>query len=318
MLLNDQCISKLKIVVILPAFKTQKTILPVIGKIGEAVSKIVVVDDCCPVNTGDFVRKNCLDDRVEVLFNEENLGVGGAMITGYKYAIENNYDIAVKIDSDGQMDPLLIPEFILPFQQGNVDYVKGNRFLRPGDLAMMPIHRVIGNAWLSFLNKFASGYWRIFDPTNGYTAIRISILRKINFEQLENRYFFESDMLYHLGVNRGVVMDIPIKGIYADEVSGLSAWGNFFPFLGKMIRNTTRRVFYQYYLRDFSIASLELLLGLLCTSYGVISGALRWYESAHLNVPATGGQVMFSALPIIIGVQCLIAFLNFDILNEPR
>ncbi len=310
--------SKLKIVVVLPAFKTKKTILSVIEKIGGDVSKIVVVDDCCPENTGNFVRKNCLDPRVEVLFNEENLGVGGAMIVGYEYAIEHNYDIAVKIDSDGQMDPSLLPEFILPFYQENIDYVKGNRFLRPGDLAMMPFHRIIGNAWLSFLNKFASGYWRIFDPTNGYTAIRVAVLKKINFDKLENRYFFESDMLYHLGMNRAVVVDVPIKGLYADEVSGLSAWKNFLPFLVKMIRNTLKRVFYQYFLRDFSVASLELLVGLVCIFSGVLFGVLRWYESVQLNIPATGGQVMLSALPIIIGVQCLIAFLNFDILNEPR
>ncbi len=308
----------MKIVVILPTFKTGETILSVIEKIGDDVDKIVVVDDCCPMKTGLFVQENCRDPRVEVLFHKKNSGVGGAMITGYKYAIDNGYDIAVKMDSDGQMDPALLPEFILPFQQNNIDYVKGNRFLRPGDLSMMPVHRIIGNAWLSFLNKFASGYWRIFDPSNGYTAIKVTMLQKFNIEQLDNRYFFESDMLYHLGMNRGVVMDIPMKGIYADEVSGLSAWKNFFPFLAKMIRNAAKRILYQYYLRDFSIASLELLIGLSCTSYGVLSGLLRWYESVQTNVPATGGQVMFAALPIIVGVQCLIAFLNFDIVNEPR
>ena len=317
-MLYDKNDDILKISVILPAYKTKGHILSVISLIGNEVQHIIVVDDACPLKTGLFVEDNCSDPRVKVLFNQRNMGVGGAMVTGYKYAIAHDYDIAIKIDSDGQMNPSLIPDFLRPLIKNGIDYVKGNRFFRFGDLSGMPIHRIIGNACLSFLNKFASGYWHIFDPTNGYTAVKVSSLKKIDLDKIDKRYFFESDMLYHLGLSRAVVKDIPMVAVYADEVSGLSAWKNLFPFIWKNFRNSIKRIIYQYYLRDFSVASLELLLGLCLTFGGVTIGIWRWIDGLYLNVSATGGQVMLAALPIIIGVQFLISFLNFDIMNEPK
>jgi len=308
----------LKTLVILPAYKTKKHILSIIHLIGNEVQHIIVVDDACPLKTGLWVEENCSGPRVTVLFHQRNLGVGGAIVTGYKYAIAHDYDIAIKIDSDGQMDPLLIPDFLQPLIENDIDYVKGNRFFRFGDLSGMPIHRIIGNACLSFLNKFASGYWHIFDPTNGYTAVKISSLKKIDLDKIDKRYFFESDMLYHLSLSRAVVKDIPMVAVYADEVTGLSAWKNLFPFLWKISRNTMKRIIYQYYLRDFSVASLELLLGLFLTFGGTTIGTWRWINGLYINVPTTGGQVMLAALPIIIGVQFLISFLNFDTMNEPK
>ncbi len=316
--MTDTKKEKAGVAVILPCYKSREHILKVIAEIGEEVSHILVVDDACPLQTGKYVEQNCSDPRLVVLFHDENRGVGGAVKTGYRYVLDNRIDYAVKIDSDGQMSPALIPDFLEPLVERRADYTKGNRFFRSGDLAQMPIHRVIGNAGLSFLNKIASGYWKIFDPTNGYTAISHRALQELQLQYIDDRYFFESDMLYHLSLNRCVVRDIPMTALYGDEKSGLSAGRNMLPFFFKMIRNSIKRIIYRYYLRDFSIASLELFLGLILTLSGSSWGLWKWYQGTVTGIPATGGQVMLAALPIIVGVQMLVSFLNYDIVSEPR
>lgn len=142
-----------KIAVVIPTYKALQHILGVIGKIGSDVEKIYVVDDCCPDNSGDFVAANCTDPRVTVIRHAENQGVGGAVMTGYKAAIENGMDILVKIDSDGQMDPDLIMDFVVPIVNGEADYTKGNRFFDLEKVRSMPKVRLFGNAVLSLMCK---------------------------------------------------------------------------------------------------------------------------------------------------------------------
>ena len=162
------------IAVVIPTYKARDHILDVISKIGAEVSAIYVVDDACPEHTGEYVKSRCQDDRVILIKYGVNLGVGGAVMTGYKAAISDGCDVIVKIDSDGQMDPELIPQFVAPILDGEADYTKGNRFFDIESVKTMPKIRLFGNAVLSFLCKISSGYWSIFDPTNGYTAIHSS------------------------------------------------------------------------------------------------------------------------------------------------
>ena len=158
-------------------------------------SLIYVIDDKCPQQTGEFVQRNSTDPRVRVLFHENNQGVGGAVITGYKHAIADGATVIVKIDGDGQMDPSLLDHFVSPILDGTADYTKGNRFFDLDRIGRMPVIRIFGNAVLSFATKLSSGYWNIFDPTNGYTAIHAGIAQRLPLDKLSKRYFFESDML---------------------------------------------------------------------------------------------------------------------------
>ena len=189
---------KPKIAVIIPTYNARDSILDVINQIGSEVTRIYVVDDCCSYNSGDIVSSNCKDKRVSVIKHEENQGVGGAVITGYKAAIVEGMDILVKIDSDGQMDPALIMDFVAPIIEGEADYTKGNRFYDIEKVRSMPKIRMFGNAVLSFMSKLSSGYWNIFDPTNGYTAIHADVAHQLPFNKITRRYFFESDMLFRL------------------------------------------------------------------------------------------------------------------------
>ena len=307
----------MKIAVTIPSYKVRAHVLDVIARIPPKVQRIYVVDDKCPQHSGELVEEQCRDPRVRVIFHEENQGVGGAVSSGYRAAIEEGMDIVVKVDGDGQMDPALIPHFTRPIERGRADYTKGNRFYRPESLKGMPPIRLFGNAALSFINKLSTGYWSIMDPTNGYTAIHTSVLREMPLHKLEKRYFFETDMLYHLNTMRAVVHDVPMDAVYADEESSLKVSKVLPEFMVKHVNRFFKRYVYLYLLRDFNIGSLYSLLGVVLCGLGVVFGGWAWLRSLTTGQPATSGTVMLAALPLIIGIQFLIAFLHHDVERVP-
>jgi dolichol-phosphate mannosyltransferase len=306
------------IAVVIPCFKVKQHILTVIEKIGDEVQKIYVIDDACPEKTGDYVELNSIDRRLIVIRHKENQGVGGAVMTGYRAAIEDGNEIIVKIDGDGQMNPELINTFVQPILDGEADYSKGNRFYNLQEIHKMPLIRLLGNAILSFITKISSGYWDLFDPTNGFTAIHSNVARALQFEKISKRYFFETDMLFQLNILRAVVVDIPMDAIYLDEKSNLRISKIFGEFILKHLRNFFRRIFYNYYLRDMSLASLELIMGMVLITWGAIYGAYHWISSMQVGIQTPAGTVMLSALPIIVGIQFLLAFIGYDISFKPR
>lgn len=222
------------------------------------------------------------------------------------------------MDGDGQMDPSLIGVFIKPIINNQADYTKGNRFFNPQDVIQMPAIRRFGNIALSFMQKISSGYWDLFDPTNGYTAINLKVIKLLPIDKIDKRYFFESDLIFRLGTINAVIRDIPMKALYADEVSNLKISDILLRFLSAHIRNTCKRIFYKYYLRDFSVASLELPIGLLLVLFGSVMGSVEWLSSLVNHTYASSGTVMLVSLPIIIGVQFLLSFLSYDIATQPK
>lgn len=308
----------MNIAVVIPAFKVTRHIIALLASIGPDATRIYVVDDRCPEGSGKLVEAECRDPRVTVLYNERNLGVGGAVMHGYRAAIADGADVIVKIDGDGQMDPALLPMFVAPILRGEADYTKGNRFY---DLTMtqgMPMIRIIGNAGLSFMAKLSSGYWNVFDPTNGYTAIHANVARLLPFSKISNRYFFESDMLFRLNIIRAVVLDIPMNARYEDEVSNLRISRIAGEFLYKHLRNAGKRVFYNYFLRDMSAASIELVVGCALLAFGSIFGLVHWIGSAVQAEATPAGTVMLAAIPVIVGLQLILSFLNYDVMSVPR
>ncbi len=306
------------IAVVIPCYRVKRQILEVISGIGPECQAIYVVDDACPEGAGDHVEAECGDPRVRVLRHDRNRGVGAATITGYQAALQAGAEIIVKLDGDGQMDPSWIPALLRPIQDGEADYVKGNRFFELDGLQPMPRLRLLGNSLLSFASKLSSGYWSVFDPTNGYTAIHAAVARRLPFAKLSQGYFFESDLLFRLGILRAVVCEVPMPAVYKDESSSLVIRKIAGVFAWKHFANTLKRIFYCYYLRSFNIASIEVLAGLAFLSFGIWFGLSHWIEGARNNVPATSGTVMVAALPVIVGVQLILAFLGYDLSNEPR
>jgi len=306
-----------EIAVVIPCYRVSAHILGVIAGIGPEVGKIYVVDDACPDRSGDLVERECRDMRVRVIRLPKNSGVGGAVMAGYRAALNDRQRVIVKVDGDGQMDPALIPDFISPILFGEADYTKGNRFFDLEELRNMPKVRLIGNATLSFLTKISSGYWNVFDPTNGYTAIHSDVARHLPLEKISHRYFFESDMLFRLNTLRAVVVDVPMSAKYGDEISNLHISKVASEFFFKHVKNFLKRIFYNYYLRDMSVASLQLPIGLVLVVFGGIFGAYHWFASLRTGMAAPLGTVMLSALSIIVGLEFLLAFLAYDISVVP-
>lgn len=306
------------IAVVIPSFRVKAHILDVIARIGPECGRIYVVDDRCPEHSGEHVEASCPDPRVRVIYNQENLGVGGATMVGYEAAIADGAQAIVKIDGDGQMDAATIPRLVRPLLDGEADLVKGNRFFELEGLRTMPRIRLAGNAFLSFASKLASGYWNVFDPTNGFTAIHAAVAKVLPLAKVNRRWFFESDLLFHLGILRAVIQDVPMPATYGEERSSLVVHRVAFGFAGRHLVNLVKRIFYSYFLRDFNIASIELVLGLAFLGFGGWVGVAHWLEVTRTGVPATSGTVMLAALPVLLGLQLLIAFLSYDLQNVPR
>lgn len=300
--------------VVIPCFRVRDHILSVLERIGPEVGRIYVVDDACPEQSGKFVADNIRDPRVTVIHNDTNLGVGGATMTGMTQAVKDGASVVIKIDGDGQMDPSLIPSFASVILSREADYAKGNRFFEPEGLSGMPLSRLIGNAGLSFLSKISSGYWHNFDPTNGFIAIHGRLIELLPLEKISKRYFFESDLLFRLNLLNARVVDIPMFAHYADEISGMKPYREIPRFTAAHLRNFLKRIFYSYFIRNFSIASIELVLGTLLFLFGIVFGLANW----GTQEPATAGTVMIAAIAIILGSQLLLAFLNYDIQSVPR
>lgn len=307
----------MKIAVIIPCYNVKEQILNVLSKIGSNIHEIIIVDDNCKQNTADFVSENFKDKRLKIIRQKENGGVGSSTIAGIKLALEGDCEIFVKIDGDGQMDPAFVLQLVDPILSKEADYTKGNRFYHLKELRNMPLTRLLGNAALSLITKFSSGYWSLSDPTNGFTAVHRKAVLELELDQISKRYFFESDMLYHLNQINAVVQDVAIPAYYGEEKSNLRVSAVFLEFALKNLSNFFKRIYFNYFLKDFSIASFQFFFGTLLFWFGTIFGLWSWYDSAQNNTQATAGTVMFAALPILIGFQLFMSFLSHDIKAQP-
>lgn len=307
-----------KIAVVIPCYKVTRHVLGVIAAIDDAVTAIYCIDDACPDGSGRLIEDAGTDPRVKVLFHARNLGVGGAIKTGYRAAIADGMDILVKIDGDGQMDPTLLPDFVTPIADGHADYTKGNRFWNLTHIRRMPRLRRVGNLLLSFLAKASSGYWQVFDPTNGYTAIHAKVASHLPLDSISDRYFFETDMLFRLNTVRAVVQDVAMDAQYGDEQSNLKIGHVVGEFAVKHVRNTFKRIGYNYFLRDLSVASLELVAGVGLLGFGAVFGLFHWMQSAAEGAATPVGTIMIATVALISGLQFLLAFIGIDIANVPR
>jgi glycosyltransferase involved in cell wall biosynthesis len=304
---------------VVPAYNVGGAVAAVLRQIPPLVRTIVVVDDASTDDTGAIVDRFAeVDHRLLVVHHERNRGVGGAMVTGFRTAIDAGADVVVKIDGDGQMPLWLLPQLIAPLVAGEADYTKGNRFRDFNAIRQMPLVRRIGNVLLSFLAKSATGYWHCFDPTNGFIAIRADVLSQVPLAKVDPTFFFETSMLAHLYLLGAVVKEVPMPARYAGEPSSLRIGRVLRQFPGKLMAALARRIALKNFVYDFNLESLHIAAGIPLLAGGVIYGAYNWlwYVRHHLNAPT--GTVVLPALAIMLGVQLLVTAASYDLQSVPR
>ena len=309
-----------KIAIIIPYYNASKHIVEVISNIPENIHTIIIINDKSqePLPENEILLIKKPDTALVILNNEINLGVGGATKKGFQYAINNDFSIVIKMDADNQMDAKFLPDLIKPLLTKKSEMSKGNRFSDRKHLQKMPVVRRFGNLWLSFLTKIASGYWNNFDPTNGYFAIKTSTLKKIDLYKLSNRYFFETSLLAQLYFVNARIKDIPMPPIYADEKSSMQVWKMPSIFIKNLLKIFIKRIVKRYFLYDFNITSIYIIIGLPMFIFGIVFGVYNWIYFYNLKTFTPTGTIMIVTLSIILGFQLLLQAIQLDIANAPK
>ena len=303
------------IAAVVPAHNEAAHILDVIDGLPDVVDHIVIVDDKSTDDTAALAESS-RDPRVRVIRHEQNTGVGGAIISGHKLALELGSDIDVIFAGDDQMDPTYLPALLDPIVHEGYGFTKANRFYSSTSYQGMPTYRVFGNVVLSLANKAASGYWNLFDPQNGYTATSAEVLRRLDLDSISQGYEFENDYLLNLNILNVRAKDIPIPARYGSEVSGMKM-RKVVPAIGGMLfAGFFRRVLRKYVVGSFSPIALFLFSGLLLWLFSALFGAWTIYETIGPGA-ATTGTVLLAVVPFLMGFQLILTALTLDIQASP-
>lgn len=308
-----------RIAAVIPAYNEEANIARVLRSLPPWLRFIIVVEDCGRDKTVEVVEELAKEDpRIVLIRHERNQGVGGAMVTGFRKALELEAQIVVKLDGDGQMNPDHLVNLLRPLISGEADYAKGNRFHDFRALSQMPPLRRAGNMGLSFLTKAAVGYWNCFDPCNGFVAIRGEILAALPLDKIHRSYFFETSMLSRLYLLGAVVKDVPMPARYAGERSSLSISRVLLEFPPKLAYSFARRMLLKNYIYDFSMESLYLIAALLFLAVGIGYGGWNWLAYSSIGAAAPTGTVVIPAMLIILGFQILLSAIGEDLRNVPK
>jgi dolichol-phosphate mannosyltransferase len=312
-------LKSLNIILVIPSYNVEEEITGVLQSIPSYIDHVIVVDDASTDQTKILVKAMMdKDSRIVLISHLVNQGVGGATITGFKEALALKPDIVVKLDGDGQMDPQFLPELMTPIIENKADFSKGNRFQDFIALRQMPMIRRFGNTILGFICKASTGYWNIFDPTNGFFAIHRKKLKLLNLDKIDRSYYFEISMLANLYLINARVVDVPIPAIYNEETSNLKIPHVATSFPPRLLRDLFKRMTLKYYLYDFSMASLYFLAGIPMVLFGTIFGLIKWIDYASRAVSAPTGTVILPMMCVLLGIQFLLAAIHIDIQSMPK
>ena len=298
------------IAVVVPAYNEEKFIGRVISTMPTYVDKIIVVDDGSGDRTSE-IAKSFEDSRIILLRHEANRGVGAAIATGYRRALEEDADIVAVMAGDAQMDPEYLPELLDPVVEGSADYTKGNRLLSPDFRKNMPKFRFFGNSILSFLTKVSSGYWHVMDTQNGYTAISKKALSLLDLDDIYPRYGYCNDILVKLNVFKVKVKDVEIPAVYGEEKSKIKLPKYTISLSYLLIKKFFWRLNEKYVKRDFHPLVLFYMVGLILAPLGFILGleVIYYRITAHaVSIPT----VILTALLLITGIQFILFAMLFD------
>jgi glycosyltransferase involved in cell wall biosynthesis len=301
------------VAVVVPAYQEELLLPATLGGIPDFVDRIYVIDDASRDGTVGRARAAADgDSRITVIARDQNGGVGAAVVTGYRQALEEGVDIAVVMNADNQMDPEDLTELVTPVAKGEADYAKANRLFTGQAWQLIPHSRYLGNAVLSLWTKIASGYWHVADAQSGYTAIGRRMLELLDLENLYPRYGFPNDMLVHLNVWNARVRDVPSRPIYGvGERSGIRLRKVIPAISWLLFKGFWWRLWQKYVIRDFHPLVFFYVFGLLALVSGFGLGVYQVVIKI-LGYSATAGVVVLVALLMLFGLLFSLFAMWFD------
>jgi glycosyltransferase involved in cell wall biosynthesis len=300
-----------RVAVVVPAFDEERLVGETIRRIPEFVDRVYVVDDASRDETAE--RAEAVGDpRVELMRHERNSGVGAAIATGYRRALEEEVDVVCVMAADNQMDPSELESLVEPVVCGDVEYAKANRLVSGEAWKVIPRTRYLGNAVLSLLTKIASGYWHVADSQAGYTALSSSALQRLDLDRLYPRYGFPNDMLVHLNVQNARVRDVPSRPIYdVGEQSGIKLRSVVPRISWLLVKAFWWRMGQKYVIRDFHPLVFFYSFGLLMLAVGLLLGLLELVLRIAGNA-ITPASIVLVAVLLIAGLQMTLFAMWFD------
>ncbi|HUK94133.1 MAG TPA: glycosyltransferase family 2 protein [Gaiellaceae bacterium] len=301
------------VAVVIPAYDEEQLLPATLSGISESVDRIYVVDDASGDGTAARAREAAEQDpRITVLTRERNGGVGAAIVTGYRQALEDGAEVAVVMNADNQMDPDDLHHLVEPVARGEVDYAKTNRLFTGQAWQLIPHSRYLGNAVLSLWTKIASGYWHIADAQSGYTAIGRRMLELLDLDNLYPRYGFPNDMLVHLNVWNAKVRDVPSRPIYGvGERSGIRLRKVVPAISWLLFKGFWWRMWQKYVIRDFHPLVFFYVFGLISLLLGLGLGIYQVVLKI-VGYDATVGVVVLVALLLLFGLLFSLFAMWFD------
>ncbi len=300
-----------RVAVVVPAHDEERLVVETLQGIPEIADRIYVVDDASSDGTGERARE-LGDPRVEVIRHDRNHGVGAAIVTGYRRALDEGIDVICVMAADNQMDPQELVDLVRPVALGEVEYAKANRLVSGEAWTVIPRTRYLGNAVLSLLTKIASGYWHVADSQAGYTAISRDALQRLDLDRLYPRYGFPNDMLVHLNVQNARVRDVASRPIYhVGEESGIKLRSVVPRISWLLFKAFWWRLGHKYVIRDFHPLVFFYVFGIFMTLVGVALGVIELVLRILGNEITTPTIVLVAVL-LIAGLQLTLFAMWFD------
>jgi glycosyltransferase involved in cell wall biosynthesis len=302
-----------RVAVVVPAHNEEQLLPVTLAAVPAFVDRIIVVDDGSADETGVRAQEAAAGDaRIEVVRRERNGGVGAAIVSGYKRALTERFDVTCVMAADNQMDPADLTAIVLPVARGDVDYAKANRLVSGQAWELIPRNRYLGNAVLSLLTKIASGYWHVADSQSGYTALALPMLEQLDLDRIYERYGFPNDLLVHLNVWNARVRDIPARPVYGvGERSGIRLHSVVPSISLLLFKGFWWRLWQKYVIRDFHPLVFFYALGVLMSVAGFALGVAE-VVLRILGNDITAATIVLVALLLIFGSQFSLFAMWFD------
>lgn len=295
-----------KIGVVVPAYNEEILILDTLKSMPDIIDCIFVVEDGSTDRTLALIEEQQqIDGRIQIIAHSVNQGLGKSLIDGYEASLKSDVDYTAVMDGDNQMDPDDLPVLLDQLVDHGYDYVKGNRLLH-SNIRAMPLYRFLGNAMLTILTKFATGYYRLMDPQCAYAVIRNNVLAQLPIQNMTHGYGYNAEILTMLNIQGFSVTNVEVRPVYDREKSKINLWTYIPRVTILLIRLFFQRLWWRYMVRDFNPLVLLYMFGFSNIIFILIPFTIRFFVLWRIQQKAPEVTLLILLFTTLITFQSLI------------